>query len=429
MNVRKIKETELMEANNISSLCFGWVHNTEGITMENYIKRVQEHPVSKGDAYFLDIWAAFTDEGEMMSCINVIPYEVAFDKSQLKMSGIGGVCTYPQHRRKGAVRECLCHALKEMYDNGICFSYLYPFSEQFYGNFGYIRSSASILWSFDLTAIPDYRYDGSFHLYRGDGNYNDYDAVYQNYAKNFNMMVKRDSFDWDLLKLANPFKEKRSAYLYKDSTGKPCGYLVFEKSRDNHQDILDCKEVIFDSFQTLKAIMSFAKTYSADYSKIQFSAPSCLSLDYFCKDYSQSSSYKHIKQNGMVRVVNVKEVLKHALYKGSGNLDLLIHDSYLEKNNKIFHVIYKAGAAVKITTSKISDLVCDPKATDSPVITTPVKSKKVDIEMTINQFSAAIVGNYEVADFEYQEGITLNCKKEKASDLFYRKPCWINNYF
>ena len=413
MIIRKIKETELMEARNISSLCFGWPHDTEGNDMEEYIRETKENPTSKGDAYFLDTWAAFTDEGEMMSCISVIPYDVTFDGNQLTMSGIGGVCTYPQHRRKGAVRECLRSALQEMYEKGNYFSYLYAFSERFYGNFGYIRSSASILWSFDLATVPNDRYDGSFHLYRGDGNYSDYDLVYQSFAKKYNMMVQRDSFDWDILKTANPFKGKRSAYLYKDINGKPCGYLVFEKSVENRQDILDCKEVIFDSFKTLKAIMSFAKTFSADYAKIQFCAPNSLTLDYFCDDYSQSSSYRKIKQNGMIRVVNVKEVLRQAIYRGSGDLTLYIHDQYLDKNNKKFHVTYKDGTAVKISTSVI----------------TSEKQIKVDIEMTINQFSSAIVGNYDVADFEYQEGITLNCNSEKASDLFYRKPCWINNFF
>lgn len=432
MIVRKIKENELMESRNISSLCFNWSNDTEGKDIEALINEIKVNPASKGDAYYLDIWVALTDEEEMMSCINVIPYEVTFDENKLKMAGIGNVCTYPQHRRKGAVRECFRYALKEMYERGNSFSFLYPFSEKFYGNFGYSPFSASTLWSFDLKAIPNSRYDGAFHLYHCDGNYTGFDTAYQLYAEKYNMMVHRDSYDWDILKSANPFKGNRSAYLYTDNTNKACGYIIFEGLRVNDQGILDCKEIVFDSFQTLKAIMSFVKTFSADYLKIQFAAPASLNLDYFCEDFSQSPSSRSFKQNGMVRVVNVKDVLSHAIFKGSGELKLLIHDSYIIENQKIFDIIYKDGHAVNIRETNFSESTQDQKSFSenlSTSDTTLVNHENVDIEMTINQFSAAIVGKYDVSDFDYQEGITLFCNKDNAAELFYRKPCWINNYF
>ncbi|MDF2588039.1 MAG: hypothetical protein K0S41_1880 [Anaerocolumna sp.] len=421
MIVRKIKESELMEARNISSLCFNWSHDTTNKDLDEYIKEAKENPGSKSDAYFQDTWAAFTESNEMMSCISVIPYDVTFDEHVLKMSGIGGVCTYPEHRRKGAVRECFRNAFDEMYDKGVHFSYLYAFSEKFYGNFGYIRSSASTLWSFDLATIPDYRYDGSFHLYRADGNYEEFDMVYHEYAKKYNMMVHRDKYDWDILKESNPFKGYRSAHLYKDKTGKPCGYMIYEKLHEDNHVILNCKELIFDSFTTLKALMSFAKTFSADYDQVIFRAPKCLSLDYFCEDYSQSSSYRNTKQNGMVRVINVEEVLKHAKYKGDGEIKLFIKDSFLPVNNRIYTVTYENGKATLIKTSEIIN--------SNSNIDSLAQTEQIDVIMTINQFSSAIVGNYDVSDFEYQDGITLYCSKEKASTCFYSKPCWINNYF
>ncbi|QHQ60994.1 hypothetical protein Ana3638_09585 [Anaerocolumna sedimenticola] len=47
MIVRRIKETELMEARNISSLCFNWIHDTKGKTTEDYIKSIKENPPPK----------------------------------------------------------------------------------------------------------------------------------------------------------------------------------------------------------------------------------------------------------------------------------------------------------------------------------------------------------------------------------------------
>lgn len=428
MIVRRIKENELMEARNISALSFDWVHDTKGMTAEEYIRQVKEKPASKADANFKDTYAAFTEEGDMMSCLNVLPFEVSFDNNRLKMAGIGGVCSYPQYRRQGAVRELFRLVLTDMYERGVAFSYLYPFSEKFYANYGYAPSSASIRWSFDLTSIPVISYEGTFHLYRGEGDYSDYEQIYLAFAKKYNMMVHRDNFDWSVLKNANPFKGKRQAYLYKDRDGNPKGYFIFEKSEEQEQPIMDCKEIIFDSFITLKAIMSFIKSFSSHYNKVAFHAPRNLSLEYFCLDYSQSASQRQLRQNGMVRVINAAKVLEQANFRGDGELYIQILDSCLENNNKVFHVIYRSGKADKVTAHDASLSTLTETTKNVPAVLSPDK-KEADIVMTINQFSAAILGNYDVMDLDYLEGVTLNCSKEKAAQLIYKKPNWINNYF
>lgn len=423
MITRYIQDTELMEARNISSLCFNWSHDTAGKTCEEYTDEIKKNPKSKSDAYYTHTLAAFTNTGEMMSCLSILPYKVIFDGTVVSMSGIGSVCTYPQHRRKGAVRECFFHALKDMYSNGTSFTYLYAFSEKFYGNFGYIPASTSLQWCLDLSTIPDYRLSGTFSLYRGEEDYSDYEKLYTTFAGKYNMMVHRDSYDWEVLKSADPFKGSRFAYLYKNSAGEPGGYLIFEKQKDNSSVILDCKELIFDSFESLKALMAFAKTFSADYDKIRFNAPAYLNLDYFCEDYSQSSSFRCFKQNGMVRAVNVYQVLEQASYQGTGEISLRVYDSILPENNKIFTVTFTDGKAIQVLCETVNVCTLNDNNNASGSL------KKPDLEMTINQFSAVITGKYQVSDLEYQEGITLHCSKEKAASLIYKKPCWINNFF
>jgi predicted acetyltransferase len=315
-----------------------------------------------------------------------------------------------------------------MYTREIIFSYLYPFSEKFYSNYGYGPSSSSIRWSFDLATIPAFSYEGTFHLYRGEGSYSDYEQVYLEFARKYNMMVHRDNFDWSVLKNANPFKGKRQAYLYKDCEGNPRGYFIFEKSEEQEQPVMDCKEIIFDSFITLKTIMSFIKSFSSHYNKVAFHAPRSLSLEYFCSDYSQSASKRQILQNGMVRVINAAKVLEQATYRGDGELCIQLLDTYLENNNKVFHIIYYNGKAEKITAYDAASFPFS-DTLENTSTDTSLGKKEADIVMTINQFSAAIVGNYDVTDLDYQEGVTLNCSKEKAAQLIYKKPNWINNFF
>ncbi len=419
MIVRKIREAELLESHRISALSFHWSLDAQGKSPEEYAKAVRENPHSKGDAAVTDIWAAFTDENEMMSSICVLPYQVAFDGHQASMAGIGGVCTYPQHRRKGAVKAIFSHFLSELHEKGVLFSYLYPFSEQFYGSFGYHRSCASNLWDFDLKTIPDQKWPGTFHLYRPGETFEDFKTAYQAFAPKWNMMVERDDLDWNVVKNADPFKGESHALLYMDETGKPAGYFVFEKrTGDKGRRVLNCKEVVFDSFSTLKALMAFAKTFSADYEGISFSMPSSLNLNHFCLDHPQSETTRQVEMNGMARVVHVLEVLRLAKYQGSGNIALYLHDDFLLKNNGLYRIAFENDRAKEIAFTPLSPAPFGQAAVHG-----------ADIEMTVNVFSAAILGNYSAADFEYMDGVKIYAKQEMARRVFYAKPCWINNYF
>ncbi len=419
MIVRKIAETELLNAHSISALSFHWSLDTQGKSPEEYAKAVREQPHSKGDAAVTDILAAFSDEGEMMSSIAVLPYQVFFDGHQAAMAGIGAVCTYPQHRRKGAVKAIFSSALMELYEKKVPFSYLYPFSEQFYGSFGYHRSCASILWDFDLKAIPDHKWPGTFHLHKPGEALDNFKAAYQAFAPKWNMMAVRDELDWNTVKNADPFKGEGHAFLYKNEQGVPAGYFVFEKrAGDRARRIIGCKEMAFDGFATLKAIMAFAKTFAADYESISFSMPYSLNLDSFCADFPQSETTKQVKTNGMVRAVHALEVLRLARYEGSGSLSLNLHDDFLPKNNGLYHIAFGENRAHEITFTPLP-----------PAPLGKAGTQGADVEMTVNVFSAAILGNYHAADFEYMDGVRVYGNQETINRVFYAKPCWINNYF
>lgn len=410
MIVRKITPQELSETRKISAICFEYPYEMKDKTEEEYLKEMVASPTCKEDKYFLEKWAAFTDDNKMMSSFLGLPYTVYFDGNQMKSVGIGAVSTYPHHRRKGAVRECFNKALPDIYEDGVDFSYLYPFSEMFYANFGYQRSCNSICWKFGLSTIPDYRFPGTFHLYESEEDMDGFKEAYNGYAKNFNMMIARDEYDWDKLKNAKAYANNNYAYLYRDSDGTPKGYLIFKREVRNQETILNCSDVVFQDFETLKALMSFARSYGTDFRAIRFYAPSCFSLEYFCKDFSQSYSSMNIGSNGMVRVINVKNVLKNAKYNGSGEFSIKITDSQIKQNNGIFTVVYENGSAKDVTFLECTD-------------------GTVDLECTINFFSAAIVGNYDVEDFDYMEGLKINCTSDKLNQVFYKKPCFINNYF
>lgn len=408
MIVRKIKEEEIIEARNISAVSFEWEHNTEGKTISQYVENLKKDPKNKEDKYFMEKWAAFTDDGEMMSNICVLPYEINFDKNSVKMAGIGGVCTYPQHRKKGAIKQCLLKAFEEMYEKNFDFSYLYAFSEGFYGNLGYNRSTTCVEWNFDMKCLISGKYKGSFELYKSGEDISDFQNVYKRFAERLNLMVYREKFDWSILRESQPFKNSQFAFLYKDEKGIEKGYFIFKKTKEEKNVILDIKEIVFDSYEDLKEMVLFLKTYSSDYNKIRFRAPKYYFLEGLCTDYQQSENSEKLVTNGMVRVINVKSVLEKAEYLGDGQLIIKIQDNQILNNNKVFTVKFKDNRCFEIEEDS---------------------DEKPDVEMSINVFSAAITGNYKTSDFPFIDGADVMCSYEKLQKVFYEKPCWINNYF
>lgn len=409
MKIQTIADNKLLEMLKLSSICFDYPFQTNGKSEEEYLKQLKQNPPSKARSPLSKTIGAFTDKEELMSGLSLISYEFYFDGKPQKGTGIGDVVTYPHHRRKGAIREIFNYALPHMYREGHTFSYLYPFSESFYNRFGYHRLNNSICWELDLSMIPDYNYDGSFHLYGMDASLEDFSTAYESFASQYNMMVKRDQYDWDNLTAAKGCFNNNYAYLYKDRDGIPCGYLIFKREVRNGAVILNCREMVYYNFTVLKALLSFVRTYSADFKSIRLHSPSVLNMDHFCRDFTCGHTSVTHALNGMIRVVNAENALLSAAYRGSSSFTVLLTDPQIAENNGKFTVCYKDGAAEKILRSK--------------------EDQTVDCKMNIDLFSAALAGNFNAYDFKWIDGFESYCNEEKLSEIFYKKPGWINNYF
>jgi len=57
--------------------------------------------------------------------------------AHLPLAAIFGIATDPSHRRLGCVRAMFCEAFPRMHEQGLVFAALDPFSERFYGKFGF----------------------------------------------------------------------------------------------------------------------------------------------------------------------------------------------------------------------------------------------------------------------------------------------------
>lgn len=413
MKVRHLTKADGTAAMKLSAICFDYPYDTNGKTDEEYFEYLLNNPQEKLHAHPEYEFGAFSDDGELMAATAAIPFTFYFDGGTYSGNGIGNVSTYPQHRRKGAIRAIFREILKEAYESGQTFSYLYPFSEAFYGAFGYQRADNSIRHIYSLHMLTDYRFAGSFSIKQGSGVPEDYKTAYYAFAEKYNLMIKRDDLDWKNLTEAKGSENNNYAYLYRDENGVPRGYLVFRKT----ERTMRCREIVFDSLTTLKALFSFARSFRADYDYISFHTPACLNLVCFCQDFAPYNSSREFANNGMVRVINVENALSGARYLTDGSVRIAVLDSWLVGNNAIFTVIISKGQALSVKKELLT------KDSDLTAI-------DCDIAMPISVFSAAITGHYLLRDFDFME--TVSYDKSRISMLegvFYKKDCFINNYF
>ena len=76
------------------------------------------------------------------SCFDLIPHQVIFDGTG-KMGG--SECPASGRKRKKFIRNIFEYAMKEMYEDGYVFSYLYPFSHVYYRKFGYELNMTTVI--------------------------------------------------------------------------------------------------------------------------------------------------------------------------------------------------------------------------------------------------------------------------------------------
>jgi predicted acetyltransferase len=404
METRRIRLEEYLDTKKLAALAFEWSFDA---AKEDPLKfgEKTEKSKDKADRNWNQFWASFADNGEMMACMGVLPYEMYFDGHHVPMGGVGCVCAKPQYRRSGAVRSCFSGALAEMYKSGQVFSYLYPFNEQFYGKFGYERCCDSVQWHFDLSRLPRCEVQGTFTLYEG-GELKQFEEVYQAVASRYNGMVARDQMDWDRIRNHDPYRDAWYSYLYKDENGVPKGYLSFQKVREPAGAVMDCPEFYFVDPAALQSMMGFVSRFAADYQILRIYTPVGEDLSWYFGNAVRSLSSRVVVLNGMARLVHVQRAFELARYRGSGSASIGVQDEMLPQNSGVWHLEFENGRCLRV------------EKTDGPA----------DVTIPVGALGAALMGRLPAESFCYRPDITV-VHGEALNQIFYWKPNWINNSF
>ena len=225
-------------------------------------------------------FGSFSDDEKILyGCVNSREYTCRFDGGTYKLGGVGGVSTLPPYRRKGAIRASITASLRDMYENGFTFSYLFPFSTQYYRKFGYEAAAEAREWTLPLSALRPKDVGGTVEQIFPGGDFSPLLEVHSACFADCNMSVVRDRYDAGLEK-ANLMDEQRYVYVWCCDAGTPRGVMIAHKKQTPEGAVLDCchtfgagneNDFLFCDMEALSGLLFFAKSaFSADYDKIRF---------------------------------------------------------------------------------------------------------------------------------------------------------------
>lgn len=412
MIARLLKPEESWRWNQVMAAAFEWDFDLEKAKAEAAREKTEEELREQARNR---CFGALSDDGKILyGCVNSREYTCRFDGGAYKLGGIGGVSTLPPYRHNGAIRASLSASLRDMYENGFTFSYLYPFSTQYYRKFGYEVGAEARRWVMPLADIRPKDVGGTIEqIFPGD-DFSPLLEVYDACFADCNMSAVRDRYDAGLEK-AKLMEEHRYVYVWRNEAGAPRGLMIAHKTREDGAVVMDCNHTfgaqnengfLFCDMEALSALLFFVKSaFSADYDKIRFTTRREIDLTSLVGENNSASC--SMFWNGMLRVVNVRRVLENCNCRGTGCVRIAVEDTILPENCGTWKLTFAPGQVNFVE-----------KTEEQP-----------DVSMTINAFSALICGVRDVHSLAWIPDAVVHNAAAPFAGVFYAKPCFMLDLF
>lgn len=342
MEIRKIQPSENLEALKIQSVCF--TANRDFTTGGKY-----------EDDYEV-VRALFNSDGKMCASLNLIPFLFRMNGETVKMAGIGGVVSLPEERNKGYIKKIFKHSLQEMRDCGQLFSFLYPFSNSYYRQFGYECCNKVQIVKIPLTAFAELKSPGhAKHFVYGE----DIDTVkklYNRFIEDKNLAIVRDEKQFRDLFDRDAYKDLYHTYIWYNHEGEAVSYISFGALEGKEND-LDVTEFVWSSFEGLKGLLGFLSKFHPYFSNFTGLFPEFIDFRLLLSEPYQVNT--EIKARGMNRIVDVEKVLALLKYpEKNGQIVIKVNDDFCEWNTDTFIAAWESGKVHVARKDIPADLSC-----------------------------------------------------------------------
>jgi len=397
MEIRKLKPEENIQRELMASICFLDIEPEDRYAWLN-------SPLDHLDD--LDYaWGAFSEDGTLFSSVIVKPEAMMFNGQSVKMAFTGGVTTLPEARNAGGVRKIYEKVFPKMKDDGILFSFVYPFSFPFYRKFGYEQSYSRSRFFIPIDALNIYSYPSGVRAHKKGDSPRDFIKVYNQFIKDKNLAIVRSDDEWQEILNRDPHLKREFTYIHYDNQGESNAYVLYTPVQKDDECLLVIKELVWSDISGLYDMLGFIYGLRSEYSHVSWEAPNCLDFFSLIED-SWEVSVKW-EGAGMNRIVDLPRVLELLIPPSEyGSVILDVSDKFLPFNTGRYLLKWKSGS---ISVSKTDMLP--------------------DMETDIETLTQMVTGYLTPAQALYKKGISIHAKLDVFSALFPHKNLYMMELF
>ncbi len=356
----------------------------------------------------MDLYYGAFDEETLVAGAGIIPFEIRMRSQDFKMYGVGGVATKPEYRNRGIVREIMIKMFKDMHENNIPISVLYPFKLSFYEMLGYKLVDENIFYHFKISDIIYKETD--YYMKEVERINDDIRKVYDKAILNFDYIAKRPEIDY----WRRHFKENYKFICYNGN--QPVGYVVifFPKSILEIEDrawlkhpdkTIFIREIFWLDQKAKQTIFNFLWSHRDQRNYVAGAFPTNEIIIDLLK--SPRILERKIEDNSLLRIIDVKSVLENLEYFLE-DFSILFHiqDEFCTWNNGFF-TLSSNEKEVNVEFSDSSE-------------------KFVDLKIDISYLAQILVGYRTVKDLLDFGFVSINNEKfDLLNKIFPRT----NNFF
>jgi len=400
MDIRKIKKNELEKFKKMQNYAFGkWKDKIEEKDdIFDWFKNAENIGVFKED--------------DLVSGLIIHDFEQIVRKDVKRMGGIGGVATYPEHRKKGYISKLMEKSFDRMKRNGQSVSMLLPFKESFYEKYNYVTTNNNMKLEVNLKSLKyyqDYSAKGKWEEIRKQSidSREEYLHFIREVALNkyhgYVLVDRKSKEIWNLYSKNNLIVFiKRDDEIVATAKYTKKGFQdVFETG------VMDINQIMWKDIDARNMLFKYFAKHLDQIEKIKMYIP------YGINFYSWLKNNREIKVDihqfpWMVRIIDVEDALNNIEINEQGSLIIRVEDKFCDWNNKTFK-LENENNSLKV------------EETD----------QKEDLIISIDGISALLYGAYSLEELEHLYNIkykNLN-KREFLKKWFPERMIFNTSFF
>lgn len=288
----------------------------------------------------MPVLGAFNN-GKLIAGVEVFDFKLNYCQNILNAVVLSGVCSLPEYRRMGGIREIFKEVGNTAVENDVTLGFLQPFSISYYEKLGYANLNRLFAIRIPFENMQHIPRNTDAILYTGE-QFEELSALHNKCAMQENLITLRH----DKKHFCDtPLENADYTYFRRNSKGEADGYVRFTVKRPT-EVIVD--ELFFLSPEALWGLLGFLRNYDGLTKSLLIRKQTSNSPVALLADKISDVTYEY---NGGTagRIYNMQKLLESNIYPDEYGCFTLKCSDELSQNNGIFEVEYQNG---KCTVTK-----------------------------------------------------------------------------